>query len=385
MKQIIALIVLLVVAGGLVFYSQWRPKAQTISGFVEAHDVRIGSRVGGRVKDVLASEGAKVGYEQELLKLEPFDLEERLAEAKAEAEARESELNRMTHGFRPEEIAEAQARRDQLAARLARLQAGPRPQEVAIARDRLKSAEAQRAQTAPLLKRKKDLFDRGQITATEWEEAMQKDIDAAALVAIRTQELSLALEGTRKEEIEEAKAQLAEAEAVLTLRKSGFRAEDIEAAKAAAAAAQAALRMIDEQYKELTIIAPRQDAGVATKKDEAPFVVEAFDLRPGDLVTANAPVLSLRDKSSKWIRAYVPESDLKLAPLGRKVQVTIDTFPGKTFEGEITFVSPQAEFTPRNVQTIEERSKQVFRIKVTLKDPDDQLRSGMIGDVWLGK
>lgn len=373
MKQILALIVLLLVAGGLVFYSQLRPQRLTVSGFVEAHDVRIGSRVGGRVKDVKTEEGKDVKQDDELVILERYDLDERRGEAQSELAARQADWDRLEHGFRPEEIAEAQARRDQLAARVARLQAGPRAQEIAIARDRLKSAEAQRAQSAPQLRRKKELVDRGQVTASELEEAMQKDIDAAALVEIRKQELSLAVEGTRKEEIEEAKAQLAEADAVLKLRQTGFRAEDKEAAKSAVAAAQAALGVIDKQIKELTITAPTDG------------VIESLDLRPGDLVTANAPVLSLRDMRSKWVRAYVPEGYLDQASIGRKVKVTLDSFPGRTFEGEITYVSPQAEFTPRNVQTIEERSKQVFRIKVTLDDKKNELRPGMIGDVWLGK
>jgi multidrug resistance efflux pump len=138
-------------------------------------------------------------------------------------------------------------------------------------------------------------------------------------------------------------------------------------------AAEAALKVIQTQIDELTITAP------------ATGIIEALDLRPGDLVTANAPVLTLMDTSTLWVRAYVPEGHLNLAKIGRVVPITIDSLPDKKFKGEITFQSPQAEFTPRNVQTIEERSKQVFRIKVTLKDGLDVLRPGMIGDVWLGQ
>jgi multidrug resistance efflux pump len=105
-------------------------------------------------------------------------------------------------------------------------------------------------------------------------------------------------------------------------------------------------------------------------------------LQPGDLVFANAPAVSLIDMQRVWVRAYVPEDRLDLA-LGDRLPVTVDSYPGKRFTGEITFISRQAEFTPSNVQTPEERSKQVFRVKVTLVDGLDQLRPGMAADVWL--
>ena len=108
-----------------------------------------------------------------------------------------------------------------------------------------------------------------------------------------------------------------------------------------------------------------------------------IDLQPGDLVAPNAPVLSLLDTGHLWVRAYVPENRLDIQ-VGQKVPITVDSFPGKTFSGHISFISRQAEFTPNNVQTPEERSKQVFRIKVEIDEGRDVLRPGMTADVVLG-
>jgi multidrug resistance efflux pump len=110
--------------------------------------------------------------------------------------------------------------------------------------------------------------------------------------------------------------------------------------------------------------------------------VEAVDLRPGDMISPNAPVLSLMDTSRLWVRAYVPENHLDLS-IDQPVAVTVDSFPDTRFRGHISFVARQAEFTPSNVQTPEERSKQVFRIHVTLDEGLDRLRPGMSADVWL--
>ena len=96
-------------------------------------------------------------------------------------------------------------------------------------------------------------------------------------------------------------------------------------------------------------------------------MIDAVDIRPGDLLRPNAPALSLLETDEMWVRAYVPENRLDIAN-GQKVRVTVDSFPGRDFQGEVTFVSRNAEFTPGNVQTPEERSKQVFRIRVTLDE-----------------
>jgi multidrug resistance efflux pump len=123
--------------------------------------------------------------------------------------------------------------------------------------------------------------------------------------------------------------------------------------------------------EELKIVAPSDG------------MVEAVDIRPGDLLSPNAPALSMLESGELWVRAYVPEDALDIKR-GQKVIVTVDSYHNRKFTGEITFVSRDAEPTPQNVQTIEQRSKQVFRIRVLLTGPDkEDLRAGMSADVWL--
>jgi multidrug resistance efflux pump len=187
---------------------------------------------------------------------------------------------------------------------------------------------------------------------------------------VRQEQLALLTEGTRPEDIEQARAQLTEAEQLWQLRVHGYQPEEIAEAAAAVQAAEAALHALDRHIAELTIRAPVDG------------IVEATALHTGDLVAANAPVLSLIDTRTLWVRTYVPENHLNLQ-LGQAVRVTVDSFPGRAFAGRLAFVARQAEFTPGNVQTPEDRSQQVFRIKVNLIEGLDVLRPGMAADVWL--
>jgi multidrug resistance efflux pump len=151
---------------------------------------------------------------------------------------------------------------------------------------------------------------------------------------------------------------------------AGFRAEEISEARAHVQAAEAQVAAIETQLAELTVEAP------------VDCVIEAIDLQPGDLVAPGAPVVSLLDLRELWVRAYVPENRLNLQT-GQTVTVGVDSYPGRRFAGHIAFVAREAEFTPSNAQTPEERSKQVFRIKVILDEGRDELRAGMSADVYL--
>ncbi|MCA8955907.1 MAG: efflux RND transporter periplasmic adaptor subunit [Planctomycetes bacterium] len=363
-------VLLFAVLVSALIYSQNRRGPLVVSGFVEADQIRVGSRVGGRVGKVVAREGQVVKQGDLLLELQPFDLLAQRALAAAERRAAAEELALRRRGFRPEEIAQRKARRDQLAAMHDKLVHGPRPEEVAVARARAKQAAAVLELAAAEHKRAAELEGSQQLSQAQLDKTSRDLRDAEAMVEVTKQELALLLAGSRAEDVAAAKAQLLEAEAALALAQSGFRAEEIAQAEAKLAAQEAALQRIEEQIAELSIRAPVDGT------------VEALDLRPGDLVGPNAPVLSLMDTRQLWVRAYVPENRMNLAP-DQVVEVTVDSFPGKVFRGAITFLARQAEFTPGNVQTPEERSKQVFRIKVTLQQHDGSLRPGMAADVWL--
>lgn len=355
----------------LLAFSQAGQEPLKVSGFVEADDIRLGSRVGGRVAEVLCEEGEAVVAGRVLIRLEAFDLGDRRAQAEANLQAEQANLQRLQNGYRQEEIAQAKARVDRLSAITKKLRAGPLPEEVRASEARVALARAQQERAKTSYERVVALFRResGTVSREDVDRATEELRVAEENLKVRQEELQLLVTGTpRAEDIAAAEAELEEATQAWQLVSSGSRAEDIAAAAAAVAAARAARDAVDVQMQELEIKAPVH------------ATVDAVELRKGDLVAANAPVLSLIDTSRLWVRAYVPENRLDFR-LNDEVLVQADSFPGEPFRGRITFVASQAEFTPNNVQTPDERSKQVFRIKVTLLGGQDRLRPGMPVDV----
>ncbi|MSP38064.1 MAG: HlyD family efflux transporter periplasmic adaptor subunit [Deltaproteobacteria bacterium] len=215
------------------------------------------------------------------------------------------------------------------------------------------------------------LAKRELIAKQEYDDALAKADEAAQKTKAARERYDLLLAGTRKEEVERARQRLAEADAKRRQIRSGFRKEEIAQTKSAMEAARARVDVMQTQLEETVIKAP-VDA-----------LVETLDLEPGDLVGAGKPVATLLCTGSLWVRAYLPEARLGFVQPGLKVAVRVDSFPGKNFAGVVRRVHRQGEFTPRNVQTQEERALQVFQTEVVLDDPDHVLRPGMSADVTI--
>ena len=370
MKRLLIVVPVALVAVALLVWSQQRRTPFFVSGFVESHQARLGSRVGGRVQQVRAEEGQTVRRGDVLIELEPFDLQERLEEARARLAAQQAYLDKLRAGSRKEDIDQARAARDRARVVLDKLMAGPRALEIKIQEDKVAQASAELLKARQDFDRVRKLADQGQ-AAEEEMNAVSRGLGVAqAAYDAAAHQLALLQEGTRAEDVAEQRARLAEAEATLAVLEAGSRVEDVAQAEATVASARAAVAAIGQQIAELTVTAPI-DA-----------VVEAVELRPGDLIAPNAPVIALTDPSELWVRAYLPENRLNVK-LDDKVSVRVDSFPGRRFAGHISFISRDAEFTPSNAQTPEERSKQVFRIKVTLDEGLDVLRAGMSADVFV--
>lgn len=367
-------VILVVIVGSallaLLLFSQRGGGPLKVSGFIEADEIRLGSRVGGRVGEVLVEEGQAVKAGQVLVTLEPYDLQARRAMAAAELAAKREAYTRFTAGYRAEEVAQARAQRDRAKADLDKLIAGPRAEEIAAAQAQVRQAEAQAELYRIVFQQKATLRKKDAATQDELDTAEQQFKAARAVVEYRQQQLSELQAGSRKEDIANARAAYESADQALQLLEKGYRAEDIASAEAEVHAAEAALQAIDSQVEELTVKAPVDG------------VIEAAQINPGDMVPPNAPILSMIDPANLWVRAYVPENHLDLQ-LGQRVEVKVDSYPDHQFAGTIGFIARQAEFTPGNVQTPEERSKQVFRIKVMLEEGTDVLRPGMTADVKL--
>ncbi len=368
-KRLAVVVVAVALLFAALLWSQRETRLVKVSGFVESDEIRIGSRVGGRVAKILVEEGDAVRQGQPLVELEPFQLYEEQAQARGELAEAQADSDRLTAGFRAEEIAQAKAREEQLAA--ARDQLGNREEDIAAAKANLDLAQSQFDLTRLKYDRTEQLFGNKSASQNDMDQATTERRVARATVNVRQEELAK-LERTRPAELKEAEARLEEARQETLLRERGYREEDRKKAESAVVAAKASLAAIERQIEELTIRAPADGS------------IEAVDLRPGDLVGAGTPAISIIETGRLWVRAYVPENHMGV-PVGHELYVTVDSFPDRRFKGRVTFVSRRAEFTPNNIQTLEDRSKQVFRIKVLLEEGLDVLRPGMSGDVWLGE
>jgi len=228
------------------------------------------------------------------------------------------------------QIREQESRVTQARARLALVLEGPRPEALARARVDYENAEKERRRLDALMK----------------EGIVPRQTYDDAVTAART-----------KEEV------LREAE-------RGSRPQEVEAARGAVTEAENHLAYLRRQRQETIVVAP------------AAGVIQSFDLRPGDLVAPNAPVATLLEPDQLWVRVFVPETRLGLVRNGQAAALTIDTFPHRTFPGKVVEISPRAQYTPRNVQTLNQRNDQVFGVKIEIA-PAPELKPGMAATVRL--
>jgi membrane fusion protein YbhG len=235
------------------------------------------------------------------------------------------------------EAAELRAQRDQASAVLAELKAGPRPEEITAAKHDWEALVAELDFARAEAKRARELFAQNTIAETDRDRAVSRAATLEKSVAAAKSRYDLLLAGTRPERIAQAKARLAE---------------------------------IDTQLSEMRIIAPTN------------CVLEVLSVKAGDVLAPNREVATLLLTDHLWVRVYVPEPWLGHIKLNQPVKVRVDSFPGKDFEGQVEQISRAAEFTPRNTQTVAERIKQVFGVKVRLDNAEDHLRAGMAADVF---
>lgn len=295
------------------------------SGYVEATEVRVAPEVGGRVVEVRAAEGDRVEVGAVIARLSTAD----------------TELS----------IRRAQAERDQAVAQLRLLQAGARPEEIRQAAAQVDSAEADvRAAESELASASRDLERFEALLKSNSGSGKQRD-DAATRRDVAAARLAAARERAR-----------AAAENSARVR-SGARAEEIAAARARVSALEAQIAILEKSVADAVLVAPV--AGIVTSK-----LIDA-----GEVVAARTPVVVVTDLDHAWANVYVDEPVVPRLKLGQKVALVTDA--GQRLEGTISFISPKAEFTPRNVQTAAERSRLVYRIKVSTDNREGILKPGM--------
>jgi HlyD family secretion protein len=294
----------------------------TASGTVEATDAQLGFQTAGRITDVAAHEGDPVTSGDELATLDRVETEARRQQAVAHVASARAGLLELERGFRPEEIAQGRA-------------------EMAAATERL--ADAKRD-----LDRAKRLYEGG---------AVGEEVYDKARVAFDV-----------------ATSQHEQAKQALQILETGPRREKVEAQRAALAQAEAALQVIEATLANMTIRAPFD--GIVTVRHR----------EPGEIVQAGSPVVTVMNPADRWVKIYVPETRIGAVRIGQPATITTDTYPDKPYRGAVVFVASEAEFTPKTVQTAEERVKLVYAVKVRVTDdPTKDLKPGMPADVRLGE
>ncbi len=373
MKKIVVIAVVLAVAGLGVYWMFFQasgvdPNLILVSGNIEVTDAEVSFKMPGRVSSREVDEGQLVQKDDLIATLDDSELISELVLRQAELQGAEAALAELVAGSRPEEIAAAKAAMDQAQAFVDELVAGSRDQEV-------KAAEAKLAATQANIHHLKSDLDRGLLLIRS-NAISQGELDykqglydvAVAEQSAANENLLLIKEGPRAEKIAQARAALAQVTAQYNLVKAGPRIEIIQQANARTEQAKAAIQLA------------QTNLGNAILKSPLAGFVLSKSTEPGEFVAAGTPVVTVGNLENVWLRAYINEADLGRVKIGQVVQVTTDTYLDKRYEGRIAFVSSEAEFTPKNVQTSQERVKLVYRIKIDITNIDMELKPGMPAD-----
>ncbi|MBM3766913.1 MAG: HlyD family efflux transporter periplasmic adaptor subunit [Acidobacteria bacterium] len=379
MKKLIPVVVL--AGAALAAYFYLRPPAADptrirLSGNLEVIEINMAFKTPGRVVELHAKEGDAVTQGQVLARLETQSLELQKTRDEAGVTAAQSALAQLridTDRTRESWEREMSMRRAEIAqaeAQVRDLQAGSRAQEVAQAQAALDDVRAQLEQARADGDRAQRLFAKEDISRAAYDQAQTRVKSLSAAVRSAEQRLALVKEGPRKESIELARAQLTRARAAMQVTEANRRELD---------------RKVQEQtLRTAEIERARAQAGLAATQLEdsamrAPSagIVLSRPVEPGEVVGAGATVLTIGDLGRPTLRAYVTETQLGRVKLGQKVKLTTDSLPGRAFDGAITFIASEAEFTPKQIQTPEERVKLVYRIKIEVPNQDGALKNNM--------
>jgi len=381
---IIIFVALFIGVSLLVYFGQRKTQTGELyySGTIEATKSELAFQVNGRVTDVLIDEGQAADKDQILAELDQSEFQARYNQAKANLEQSDKNQQRLELALElykkilPAEVERAEAGVKALRSHLNELEVGYRVQDIEQARLALEATQLTMEESLKDKERYDRLFHDG--TASE------KQKDAVVLryeTALKSYEgakerYNMLKEGFRKETIQTARARVNEGMAVLKQARSNLHKlktaeKDVEAAKARVRASQATLELVEVQLRYTQLRAPFM--GIITSRN----------VEPGEVVSPGREVLSLSDLSSVNLKIFVDETEIGKIKPGQKVEVKVDTFPDKVYIGKVSFISPRGEFTPKIIQTHKERVKLVYLVKVSVPNPDIELKSGMPADAWL--
>ncbi len=373
LKLVLGVAVLGVVVAVILLLHPWSrdQAAMVYSGTVETREIQVGSKVGGRVTAVGVEEGQSLKAGATLVTFDAAELISERAQAQAQVQQAQADLDRLLRGYRPEEKGQTSAAAAEQEAVLEAAKNGPRPQEIAQAQADYAGAQADAVDAAATFQRMEMLVRGDTISRLQFDDARAKRDSTAQRVESLRQRLALLQAGTRAEDLRAAEERYRQAQAAAALMQRGYRKEDIAAGRAVLAAALAHRDELDVRLKEAELQAP------------ANGLVEVVSVRTGDLVPPGKIVLTMLESSQLWVKIYIPETEVGAVKLHQSASIEVDSYPGRRFSGSVQDVSSQAEFLPRNVQTRDDREHQVFGVKVRVDNADGVVKSGMSATVQL--
>ena len=384
MKKIV---LALVVVGGLgaaalYTYRNLHPEVTDrilVSGNIELTQVDIAFKTAGRLVERAVDEGEAVKKDMVVARLDREQLlrqRDREEASLAMAHSALAQTETALKWQRETISADQQARQADLSTteqRLQELRNGARPQEIQEAAAAVEAATAQHDQAKSDWDRAQQLFKNDDISRAQFDQFRARFQSSEASLKQARERSSLVRAGSRSEEVEMASAQVMRARAALRASQANQidlqrREQEIEGRRADIARARAQIALIDSQLADTVAVSPI--TGVV--------LVKAADV--GEVLAPGTTVVSVGDQDHPWLRAYISERDLGRVKLGSQARVTTDSFRGKVYNGRVSFISSEAEFTPKQIQTSEERIKLVYRIKIDIDNPQHELKSNMPAD-----
>lgn len=363
--------VLVGLGGGLTYwyFRHFNGEELRLPGVVEIQEVRLGSKIGGRIAEIKTAEGKTVEAGDTLVVFYVPELKAQRDQLAARLASAEAEWHKIMEGPRKEEREAALAAYQAAKARWNRMEKGAREEEKDQARLEVKSSEADYNLAQEEFDRVSKLSQEKIVTRSDFDAALATLERTRSRLNLNKSKLAMMLAGNRQEDRDEAKADMERFKANYELLEAGSRQEDKDEAKARRDEARAKLDEIEANLAEKDIKAP------------ARALIEVLSVRQGDLIPPNTPVIRILYVDDLWVKVYIPETELGKITLGQAVKVTVDSYPDKELGGEIIQIYAASEYTPRNVQSADERKHQVFGIKVKVDDPHGIIKSGMAAEV----
>jgi HlyD family secretion protein len=372
-------VVVLVVAGTFLrmWLSERRPSAASVTlyGNVDIRQVQLAFNDSERIDKLLVDEGNAVHAGQLIAQLAPQHFRDTVARDEANVAAQQQVVARLLAGSRPEEIGGARA--DAAAAEAdvgyARADAGAAEADAKAAEADVDEAQANLTNAELLYRRQQTLANKQYVSLQIRDDAQRAWLAAQAELAGKRQTLAAKQRAlaARQQAVVARQQTLSARQQALQLAVIGPRKEDIAEAQATLKSGLAALALAQKELADTQLYSP------------ADGVIQTRILEPGDMATPQAPVFTLALDNPLWVRAYLPEPEMGKVALGMRAWIETDSFPGQRFPGWVGFISPVAEFTPKNVETTQLRSQLVYRVRVYACNPDHRLRLGMPATVLI--